>query len=160
MKKLMILLIPVLLLAGCRKAPVQALSASDKALLEQVVDMEEFDRLKPQAQQEILENLGLGDSASRYSFRDAEGKGRYMVVLSDARGLNVFTLFYEDGVLAKVATSFQKTAKDTPIATYFTGDRLEEYHYKSIRFMDYTVSQLAELLSYEGFPHASISPAE
>ena len=158
MKKLALLLCVVLLFSGCKKEPARELSQSEQTMMEQLgVDMEDYAEMRPQEQEQLLDELGLGSGLPRFTVEDAEGPGRYIVVLSDTMGYNSFTLRYEDGVLVQVAASFRKRGSDTPLESTCSGAQLEDYHYKSIQLTAYPASELARLLSEEGFANHSVT---
>ena len=152
-RRILALVLALLALTGCKNAENSNLSSADQALLDQMVGMDAFDKMKQDQQEQLLEDLGIG----RYTLEDVAGQGRYMVVLSDTLGLNTFTLHYEDGILARVATSFRKSAKDTPLESAVSGLQLEDYHYKAIHFLSYTPQDLATLLAEEGYAQVSVS---
>ena len=148
MKRLFsLLLLAVLLLSGCAKTPAPVATPADQVILDQVSGP-----IDDKTKNQLLEEM------HRSALGDVNGLGRYIVVFSDTTGLNSFTLHYEDGFLKHVYTSFRKSAQDTPMETYFTGEPLEDYHYKSIRFVQYTAEDLAALLAAEGFAQVSILP--
>ena len=153
-RRILALVLVLLALTGCKKAENSNLSPADQALLDQMVGMDTFDKMNQDQQEQLLEDLGIG----RYTLEDVAGHGRYMVVLSDTLGLNTFTLHYEDGILARVATSFRKTPKDTPMESEASGLQLEDYHYKAIHFLSLTPQDLATLLAEEGFAQVSVTP--
>lgn len=158
MKKLVLFLVLALMLCGCGKDKTPALSASDQVLMEQMgVDMNAFDKMRPTKQEQVLEDLGLN---SGLTLEDAQGQGRYVVVLSDTPGYNSFTLYYEDGVLIHVITAFRGSAQDTPVVSSHGGYRAEDYHYKNIHMVSLPLTELAQLLREEGFAQISVAPVD
>ena len=97
--------------------PVGGISEEQAAMLEGFgISMEEFSSMSAEEQQAILDELGIvmedqkqtestSGSKKEYTTADVAAGGKYKVRIGDGR-LNNYWLYYENGKLVKVETSF------------------------------------------------------
>ncbi len=128
MKKLLALLLALTIsvsMVACGSAePVGGIDKDLKQQLESAgIDPDNFAEKSPEEQQAIMDELGI--SANRESnkppatpkpkqptLEDVSGQGSYVVTVGDSMLWNTFELYYEDGVLVKIVTSFQKNSDE------------------------------------------------
>ena len=147
-KTLAILLVIIMLcaaLAGCggqdvNTDPVGGLSEEQAAMLEGFgISMEEFNSMSSEEQQAILDELGIvmedqkqtestSGSKKEYTTADVAAGGKYKVRIGDGH-LNNYWLYYENGQLVKVETSFRKSSEEEPEEDTFEGDTLKDFWY-------------------------------
>lgn len=149
-KRIILLVLALLLLTGCHRASQEAATPTDTTL--PVQEAPAYPQAPP-AQ-------SFQEPEIRISLEEVAGQGRYRVIISDAPGLSSFTLYYEDGILSTVVTAFRSAAGAAPAVSQASGANLEDFHYKAIRFLDYTPQALADRLAQEGFTHASVTPIQ
>ncbi len=154
MKKwiVLILVLTVLVLAGCgtdggkldsvggvNQDSVELTEEMEAMLQEMGISLEKFATYSPEQQQAILGELGIvaGDreeqstrpTGEKYTTADVAAGGKYMVYIGDDLGWNSYRLYYEDGKLVKVETSFRKNSEEEPDETLYAGDTLKEFPY-------------------------------
>lgn len=150
MKRMVFLLLVLCLLltAGC-SGNVSGIGQNDSgyseeqlAMLEEAgLSVEAFLSESEELQQAILMELGIAaeeqgkrnESTSSekksYTTADVAAGGNYRVRIGDGLGWNSYILYYEDGKLVKVETSFRKNDEEEPEEECFEGDTLQDFQH-------------------------------
>ena len=113
---------------------------------------EEFAAMDPEKQKAIMDEMGAvlenqqqqtqqQEQAKSYTPDDVMAGGRYKVVMGDY--MNSITLYYEDGKLVKLESSFQKSSEEEEEVYVAEGDALKEYNFN---FIDWANAPLQEIL--------------
>ena len=122
---------------GVNQDSVELTEEMAAMLQEMGISLEKFATYSPEQQQAILGELGIvaGDreeqstrpTAKEYTTADVAAGGKYMVYIGDHLGWNGYRLYYEDGKLVKVETSFRKSSEEEPDEAVYEGDTLKEF---------------------------------
>jgi len=153
-------------LFGCN---VSGISNNDTLLKEAGFSQEQIDAMSDEMRQAILDELGIvaeaeskrdeqQATAKKYTADDVAAGGSYVVTVSDSMGLNTVKLYYENGVLVKVESSFRKNDSEEPMLESCEGDALKEYRFAGIDFDNSTPSQIIDGLTDYGYTHVYIEP--
>ena len=173
MKKFIALLLLTISLfttmAGCG-SDTGSISEKDMAMLEEAgLSAEQIAAMSDEQREAVLAELGIvkdyeeeeekKNPPKTYTAADVANGGKYIVTVADGGMMwNVFTLYYEDGKLVKIETSFRKNDEEEPEEEVIEGDAIAEY---SLFFIDYdglTPAELITTLNDKGYTYTSIEP--
>ena len=182
MKKIIVLIMTAVMLfafAGCGAQPTVdenvGSAAGGSEVSEEILEAlgmseEEFAAMDPEQQQALLDEMGAvleqqaqqqqqQETAKTYTPDDVMAGGKYKVVLGDY--MNSITLYYENGKLVKLESSFQKSMDEETEVYVAEGDALKEYNFN---FIDWANAPLQEILDgmkdYGAFGEYRIYAAE
>ena len=155
------------------------LSESDLALLMEVFGMseEEIAALDPEEREIMLaeagydmshmpdenggaQNNGGAAAQSRPTLSDVSAGGSWVVTIGDSLWWNYIELHYENGVLVRIVTHFQKSSEEEPEIEVLEGDAARAYSFYWIDFSADPATVAAELADKVGYTSVAIERAQ
>jgi len=170
MKKTLALILATIMtisvFTGCGN--VGGISDYPPELEEAGISQEEYSAMSDEEKKSLLDELGIvadiesgkqenkpTEKPKELSISDIQNGGSYRVTAAGPMFWNYFELYYEDGKLVKIFTSFQKSDEEEAEVETIEGDAIADYQ---LYFIDYTQSPdvVVNALKDQGFTNVYV----